>query len=200
MAFRYRQKNPQTNDFVDPNDWNENVREFTNELNGHLDRDNLKEKCITTASIKPQSFHQVLSDQSSRLKILDADMTKFLDVQMIQFETQYQGIVMCEWSGTWRYDEITTNVTSNNVQKLDYRILVNGSEVCRIREKINLVEQDFGYMVGALPVEAGIVTIQVQAKTVGSITEDNTLGVGHYPATGPVEILNRELVVVLRKA
>ena len=46
MAWRYIQRDFQAGDILDPEDWNENVREYLEEINGALDRDN-----IPTASI-----------------------------------------------------------------------------------------------------------------------------------------------------
>jgi hypothetical protein len=205
MAFRYRQITPQTGDFINPDDWNVNVREFTNEFNGHLDRDNLPEKGITTASIKAAAFHQVHSVASGADFVLEKDQSRFIELQILEFETQHQGIVMCDWSGYWEFEEIQLDLQSGiDVQTLDIRLMINGNEVSRIRTETNLKRTSSGYMVGALPVEAGMVKVTVEVKSIarkapiltGSGFDPETTGA----ATGSVTIKNKELVVVLRKA
>ena len=202
MAFRYRQITPQSGDLINPDDWNVNVREFTNEFNGHLDRDNLPEKGITTASIKPEAFHIVQNNLATTNYTILKTQTRFKEIQIIEFETQHQGLVVCEWSGSWEYETIKTSLHTGEEQELDYRILVNGTEVTRIRRDNNLKRNSSGYMVGATPVEAGYVRVTVEAKTKGAVFlqgtdfESNTEGYGD----GDVTLKHRELVVVLRKA
>ena len=207
MAFRYRQITPQTGDFINPDDWNVNVREFTNEFNGHLDRDNLPEKGITTASIKAAAFHQVHSVASGADFVLEKDQSRFIELQILEFETQHQGIVMCDWSGYWEFEEIQRDLQNSDlIQRLDIRMLVNGSEVSRIRTETNLKRTSSGYMVGALPVEAGMVKVTVEVKTTNE--ESTTVsGSGEgfaYAITkqagASITLKNKELVVVLRKA
>tara|TARA_A100001515_G_scaffold141668_1_gene138929 strand:+ start:661 stop:1278 length:618 start_codon:yes stop_codon:yes gene_type:complete len=205
MAFRYRQITPQTGDIINPSDWNVNVREFTNEFNGHLDRDNLPEKGITTASIKANAFHQVYSVASSEDFTLEKDQSRFTQLQILEFETQNQGIVMCDWSGFWRFKEIQTTLSSSsNVQALDIRICVNGNEISRIRTETNLKRMGSGYMAAALPVEAGIVKITVEVRTDARkspvLTGDGFDPIVEEPASDDVIVKHRELVVVLRKA
>ena len=207
MAFRYRQITPQTGDFINPDDWNVNVREFTNEFNGHLDRDNLPEKGITTASIKATAFHQVHSVASGADFVLEKDQSRFIELQILEFETQHQGILMCDWSGYWEFETIQLDLQSGiDVQTLDIRIMINGSEVSRIRTETNLKRTSSGYMVGALPVEAGMVKVTVEAKTEN---EESTIvsGTGEHfsfsitkQAGASITLKNKELVVVLRKA
>lgn len=203
MAFRYRQITPQTLDLINPDDWNVNVREYTNEFNGHLDRDNLPEKGITTASIKAEAFHIVKSDFSITNEIITPTQTRFQEFQIIEFETQHQGIVTCEWSGSWVYENTTQTLTATTVQKTDYRILVNGTEVSRIPRDNNLKKRSTGYMVGSLPVEAGMVKVTVEALTIKGQVYNTASGLElevQGSATGDVTIKNRSLVVVLRKA
>tara|TARA_R110002020_G_scaffold228410_6_gene439167 strand:+ start:1286 stop:1900 length:615 start_codon:yes stop_codon:yes gene_type:complete len=204
MAFRYRQITPQTLDLINPDDWNVNVREYTNELNGHLDRDNLPEKGITTASIKPDVFHIVKSDLTTTNQVIDKSEARFKEFQIIEFETQHQGILMCEWSGGWTYEVIEETLTSSDVQMVDYRILVNGTEVTRIRNDNNLKKKSVGYMVGSIPVEAGMVKVTVEIMTRRKYTHSVVAtGIDYaamQTANGNVTINNRSLIVVLRKA
>lgn len=206
MAFRYRQITPQTGDIINPDDWNVNVREFTNEFNGHLDRDNLPEKGITTTSIKSEAFHIVRDDVATADYTISETQTRFKEFQILEFETQHQGIITCEWNGSWRYDAIRTSLSDGEEQQLDIRLLVNGTEISRIRKDNNMKRNMSGYMVGALPVEAGYVRVTVEAKTSGHTEivsagfgtefQSNTQGYGD----GNVVLKHRELLVVLRKA
>ena len=198
MAFRYRQITPQVADIINPDDWNVNVREYTNEFNGHLDRDNLPEKGILTTSIKPQAFHQVHSALGQEDKLFSKKQSRFKAFQILEFETQHQGIVMCEWSGSWTFDSIVEALDTDSVQEIDYRLLVNGAEVSRIRRDNNLKKKSSGYMVGALPVEAGMVRVQVEFMTSQSAKVEQLITM--LIASGRVTLHHRELIVVLRVA
>ena len=111
---------------------------------------------------------------------------------------------MCEWSGGWTYEFITEDLTASDVQLTDFRILVNGTEVTRIRWDNNLKRKSVGYMVGATSVEAGMVKVTVEVMTKKGSTY-NYAGKNFNreitePASGNVTINHRSLVVVSRKA
>jgi|TARA_R100000081_G_C4819821_1_gene178563 hypothetical protein len=207
MAFRYRQITPQTGDFINPDDWNVNVREFTNEFNGHLDRDNLPEKCITTTSIKAEAFHKVLSKRGHGFT-LEYDQSRYTEVQVLEFETQHQGILMCDWSGNWDFGIALEELEVEQfVQDFDVRITVNGTEISRIVQENNLKKSSNGYMVGAFPVEAGFVTVQVEARTFAVSTIVSATATSQDPKVvteldpgASVTFGDIELVVVFRKA
>ena len=48
MAWKFIQRDLQAGDILDPADWNENVREFVQEINGAFDRDNLPASSVST--------------------------------------------------------------------------------------------------------------------------------------------------------
>ena len=112
---------------------------------------------------------------------------------------------MCDWSGYWEFEIIQLDLQSGiDIQSLDIRILINGNEVSRITTETNLKKISSGYMVGALPVEAGMVRVTVEVKTTARKAPILT-GSGFDPtvtgsATGSITLKNKELVVVLRKA
>ena len=203
MAFKYRQITPQRLDLINPDDWNVNVREYTNEFNGHLDRDNLPEKGITTDSIKSEAFHIVKSDLSTTIEYVEKTQSYFKEIQIIEFETQHQGIVMCEWSSYWTYEYSEGDLGNTSPQRAFFRIVVNGTEISQIQKDSNLKKSSVGYMAGALPVEAGIVKGAVEVMT-DNVTTFNTAQGFPYDvtshATGLVAVFDRSLVVVLRKA
>ena len=205
MAFRYRQITPQTGDFINPNDWNVNVREFTNEFNGHLDRDNLPEKGIGTASIKANAFHEVFSSSEISEFTLEDDESRFTQLQIIEFETHQQGILMCEWSGHWEFEKPQEDLTDPILQRLDFRIRVNGFGVCNLMGELNYKAKSNGYMVGAIPIESGMVRVEVEVKTTGEVNDDlKTIGDLGFTLLnqpdGRIFIRERELIAVLRKA
>jgi len=50
MAWRYIQRDLQAGDILDPEDWNENVREYLEEINGAIDRDNIPASAVVVGS------------------------------------------------------------------------------------------------------------------------------------------------------
>jgi hypothetical protein len=62
MSFKYRQSYFENGDIVDPRDWNRNITELTDELNGYLDRDNLPEDSFTVEHVAQNAFNVLYSN------------------------------------------------------------------------------------------------------------------------------------------
>jgi hypothetical protein len=190
MAFRYRQNTPQTGDIVDPEDWNENVREMISEFNGHLDRDNIPEQSITTAMCSANIFHTVRSDFTDR-QVLSKKTQDYVVINRIEFNSQYDGVVICEWSGNWEFGAVENNVTSStNANIISVRIIVNGIEACEIFRSPDWATKDCGYVSGALSYPAGIVRIESEAK-IQNMRDNFVL----KNCTGDVTVTRAELIV-----
>ena len=207
MAFRHRQRSVQDGDIIDAEDWNENLREITGEFNGFLDRDNLRADAIQTRHIKEKAFHEVFTDQSELTYSFGArnfgyhggDATGTNGINLLEFEADVDGMVICEWSGEWNFgndkfnEENDIRPDHNNV--VTYRLMVNGVEVAKIYRSPDLHVYDSGYMVGAFPVAPGPVRISVEGQLLdidnetGDITTDGD----------PVYVNHRVLLVTYKR-
>ena len=85
-------------------------------------------------------------------------------INRIEFNSQYDGVVICEWSGNWEFGAVENNITSVNANIISIRIIVNGIEVCEIYRSSDWAIEDCGYGCGAIPFPAGIVRIEAEAK------------------------------------
>jgi len=193
MAFRYRQATPVTSDIIDPEDWNENVREIVGEFNGHLDRDNIPEQVITTAMCNPNTFHSVKSD-SVFTQLLSAETQNWVKVNRIEFQTNFDGVVTCEWNGYWIFSDIKNQISSSDANVVSVRIIVNGNEIARMHRSPDSATQDSGYCVGAIDVPAGYLRIETEAKLERYKTVGDELTLQN--ASGDVSLMHQELVVV----
>ena len=157
MAFRHRQRRAQDGDIIDAQDWNENLRELTGEFNGFLDRDNVRELAIQTKHIKAKAFHEVFTDQSELTYSFGAksfgyhggDATGSHGINLLEFEADVDGMVICEWSGEWNFGNDKFNEESTSADEIrpdhnnvvTYRLMVNGVEVAKIyRSPMSMIQ------------------------------------------------------------
>lgn len=204
MAFKYRQVKPADGDIIDAEDLNANNREFANEFNGFLDRDNIEFQSISTNHCKSGTFNKIYSDFSDTEFVIDGKKIDWnrvantnASINKIAFEAPTDGVLICEWSGTWRFSNplSASNPDASKVQLLTLRLVVQNNEITRIHRAADGKSQDSGYMCGVFEVSAGINTIEVEAKTfkADNVSSEKTA------ANNSVSINDRELVVNYRK-
>jgi len=202
MAFRHRQVNPQTNDIIDVEDINGNNREFINELNGFIDRDNIPYGSIGSRRLEKYAFNQIKfhritdvtplhsrkNDDGSKADapigtdktcIISANLTGWQNkshnknnqmLNVVNFEANTDGVLICEWSGSFRFGYPLTvsesaGVNHNIPQVIEFRILVNGIEITKLTRIPDCPSGNSGAMYGCIPVPSGEVKVMVEART-----------------------------------
>ena len=199
MAFKYRQVNPQTGDIVDVNDLNVNNREFVNEMNGFLDRDNIPYNAISARRVTRHAFNAIHFDRiiehqsqnfvttttdtvipkTSKTCVISSNLTSWQNksdannnqmLNAISFEADCDGLVICEWTGNFRFGHSRTQTQSAGVnynipQVVEFRILINGIEVTKLTRIPDSPSVNAQAMYGAIPVPAGEIRIIVEART-----------------------------------
>lgn len=86
---------------------------------------------------------------------------------------------------------------------MSFRIVVDGIELCQVPKSINTFSKSSEYMVGSMPVAAGLHEVRVQARSAvlgdeGPVINHKTFqdfGIAH----DDIALRNRELVAVFRK-
>ena len=58
MAIRFPKVYPEEKEIIAPDDWNRNLAEYVDELNGRIDADNLRSTSAITKSIVKQNAFQ----------------------------------------------------------------------------------------------------------------------------------------------
>tara|TARA_R100000458_G_C8273667_1_gene248557 strand:- start:2341 stop:3033 length:693 start_codon:yes stop_codon:yes gene_type:complete len=229
MAFKHRQVNPQTNDIIDAEDINENNREFVNELNGFLDRDNIPFESIGPYRLENKAINSIFVDReidsgilnhvetvtpTQKTCVITSDLTGWqnksslsnnLMLNVIQFEADTDGVIICEWSGNFVFGKSQTQQSSDGVntdepQVVEFRILMNGIEIAKLTRIPDSPTVNCGTMYGVIPVPAGDIKIMVEARTylvksnrIKTAADNSSLETSH------VFVGTRELICNFRK-
>lgn len=209
MAFKYRQAYFENGDIVDPKDWNRNISELTDELNGFLDRDNLPEDVFTTDHVESNAFNVLfsnLADTSSENRTINGNVTTWqsesdagVGLGDITFASDTDALAIVEWSGSWMWEASSSayqwNFRSSDAENVleyyvSFRILVDGIVATTMPMSVWTRAYDSGYMCGAIPLPAGNhkvgIEVRIRSKDGG-------------PAYQDVKIVDRELICWLRK-
>lgn len=216
MAFKYRQVYFEDGDIIDARDWNRNISEFADELNGYLDRDNLPEDQFTYEHVASNGFNEFysnLSDTTAEHRTIDGNLTTWqsesdagVGLGDVTFASDTDGLLVVEWSGSWIWQGTSsdfdwqgassgsTTATSpyNNVLEhyVKYRLVVDGIVVGSSPRSVWTRAYDSAYMCAAVPLPAGNhkvgIEVRIRSKSGG-------------PAYQDVKLIDRELICWLRK-
>ena len=197
---------PADGDIIDAEDLNANNREFADEFNGYLDRDNIEFQSLTSTHCKTNAFNKIYSDSTDTVFTVEGDRMDWNRIKnnnqvinKIVFEAPTDGIVICEWSGTWEFRSpySSTNPDVAKLQLITLRIVAQNNEVTRIHRAADGKKKDSGYMCGVFEVSAGINIISVEAQT---FKADNTSGEKTIATSAnDIFIRYRDLIVNYRK-
>ena len=129
MAIRFPKVYPEEKEIIAPDDWNRNLAEYVDELNGRIDADNLRStSAITKSIVKQNAFQELFSSTHAPAESFAGSSTHFslsngfvgwqsLDVDgnempWVQFEANADGWLICEANASWYWG-------GNGVQKSD---------------------------------------------------------------------------------
>tara|TARA_R110002110_G_scaffold103826_2_gene262314 strand:+ start:1403 stop:2398 length:996 start_codon:yes stop_codon:yes gene_type:complete len=82
MAWRFPAVLPVSGDVLHPGDWNRNIDAYSSELNGFIDRDNLKSDSVKGAMMKANAFVKVYSSSFTDAKGAGGDPSNDFDISM----------------------------------------------------------------------------------------------------------------------
>ena len=220
MAYKHRQVKPQTGDIIAPEDFNANNREYVEEFNGMLDRDNFDENIFTTKEIKQNAFNKFYSyrarlpfrSDTTRRFVLEGIKTMWETQDLndtylskVEFEAKTDGVLICEWHGNWEFTESPTSDEGPYTEKpqvVSFRMLANGNEIAKSFRNIDAPEKNSAAMFGCYQVPAGSVKVVVQARTYridGSKIVEARDNVTSSAKPRGCTINERELIVNFRK-
>jgi len=217
MAFKYRQVYFEDGDIIDARDWNRNISEFADELNGYLDRDNLPEDVFTYEHVASNGFNEFysnLSDTTAEYRTIDGNLTTWQSesdsgdgLGDVTFASDTDGLLIVEWSGHWVWDvnpstqwrPLSADRAAregvspyNNVLEhyVKYRLVVDGIVVGSSPRSVWTRAHDSAYMCAAVPLPAGNHKVGIEVRI-----RSKSGG----PAYSDVDLLERELICWLRK-
>tara|TARA_R100001594_G_scaffold122631_1_gene158831 strand:- start:22293 stop:22946 length:654 start_codon:yes stop_codon:yes gene_type:complete len=172
MAWRYIQRDFQAGDILDPEDWNQNVREYIEEINGALDRDNIPTASVVVGEeVASEAFNAFVSDGLDSTQQLEMDTTSFQDIDMtVNLTAVSDELLICEtsiqfdtadptqtYNGT-NYNNGYVKFTTGTLRdwlRYEFIMTLDGYQIAYAGPFTAYHKRQPVYMVGALPVEAG---------------------------------------------
>jgi len=190
MAWKYVKRDFQAGDILDPGDWNENAREFVEEINGYLDRDNLPPNAITPdEEVKSEVFNDFsiarFNDNSFSGHLLEDNNQSFQRIPCANKLTSVsdemlicEAMIQVDTGGNnasfyvapnanptgFTFDEGYIHVTQKTLLdwcQYELMMTLNGIEIAYAGPFTAFNRRQPVYMCGALPVEAGANTVEL---------------------------------------
>ena len=199
MAHKYVPHTFRTGEVIEPTRVNENARTLANEFNGNLDRENLRENCITASDIAIQTCN--LIGNRTNVKRTTAQLFPnrgtLFGVRQMSFKTFMSGdfniktdallIASYSFNFEWVHGEavnqynssanlgdiLVTSVTDRH--RCIFTLRINGIEISRSANHNIFRKNDSVYLSGAHPVSAGPITVDCQMKIIDSTTASEYL-------------------------
>ena len=202
MAHIHKQLELQNGDIIDAEDFNADIRELAGEFNGMLDRDNFKDFTFNFRDIAPNTFtkiysHQKLKAQNDELKIENKTTSMQTGLMVFTFETNHDGMLICEWSGSIHFKNppSASNSGSTTCQYATLQMTVNGNIVAEINKTTGGSFKHPVYMVGAIPISPGRIVVSINGRTadIGHTTRKINI------ASSEVLVPYNEVVLIHRK-
>ena len=181
MAWRYIQRDLQAGDILDPEDWNENVREYLEEINGALDRDNLPAASVVvgsevgsavfneiSASFLQETYQALDVDTQAHQKIKTSNNVTSSSDELLICETsiQFDTAAAAAYGGA-NYEDGYVDADQGTLRdwlQYDFIMTVDGFEIAYAGPFTAFHKRQCIYMCGALPVEAGSHVVECSVR------------------------------------
>ena len=218
MGFKYKKFEVRTGEVVEPTRIRQNMQTLAHEINGNLDRENLPEKGIGSNLIDYETFNHIETDASSAHFDMKDKGVQFVEVMSMTLDVPVDCVVVAHFGCyfTWHIDDSSkldgylggTTISTNwgnyffdmndyhEVQEhfADFRLRIQGEDVCKTFSYPFMRQAQSTYMTGALQAVAGQIKVSVEAKifrnNLGKIEESEAF---YY------RIRERNLVVQAKK-
>ena len=209
MAWKHRKRRANDSDIIDPDDWNEDARNFADEMNGFLDRDNISERELGHSHVADGSFNSVVNKRKfgeNNWFTLSGESTRYEgSLASYTLNATDNGMLICEFSGELGFTNPATRNyikgIANYKQMVDIRLLVDGESICLAPSISEFSYHQPFYLCGAIPIEAGFHHITVEARTAMALDEHGgTQMVASFNSNSRcVTFGNRELLITFRR-
>ena len=177
MAWRYIQRDFQSGDVLDPEDWNENVREYIEEINGFIDRDNIPTASIEVGlEVQSEVFNEISFSNLGTPQILNKDTQSFQRINLstnlaassdelliVEASLQFDTADPTQTYNGSNYDDgyvLASLGTFRDWIRYDFRMTIDGFEVAYAGPFTAFHKRQPVYMIGCLPVEAGALVVE----------------------------------------
>jgi len=112
MATRFPEVYPEEKEIISPDDWNRNLSEFVDEVNGRIDADNLANReSIDSTMVRNRAFQRLFSstDNSDQFLLNNGFVgwqtldSGGVSMPSVEFEANTDGWAICEANATWTW-------------------------------------------------------------------------------------------------
>ena len=220
MGFKYKKFELREGEVLEPHRLRENMQTLAHEINGKIDRENLPLGCIKEKMVADKTFNEVIfegrSSSAGQIYLSSEKTTQYESVLSKTIEVPVDGIVIVHYGAFFEWDmrdrtalhdlhaDFATDWDAHFVEQeayskvndnsLDFRLRINGEDVCEAKQFSFLRQKNSVYLCGCLPSVAGQVTVTVEVKSyqqIGDIQKQLSL----FDA----EIKNDNIVIQIKK-
>ena len=189
MGFKYKKFEVRTGEVVEPTRVRENMQTLAHEINGNLDRENLPEKCIDSEVIAYETFNKLrnsgVSGSQHNFSMADKPI-QFVEVMSLTLDVPVDCVVVAHFGAYWTWKLASSTILDDMVSGADtawgngifdldgydevqehfadFRLRINGEDVCKTFSYPFMRQSQSTYMTGALQAVAGQIKVSVEAK------------------------------------
>ena len=215
MGFKYKKFEMRPGEVVEPTRIRQNMQTLAHEINGNLDRDNLPEKGIDSNLIDYETFNDIETQGSSLPFSMEDKGVQFVEVMSITLDVPVDCVVVAHFGCFFTWHEDSTLLEEeqagagtnwynyffnmhhyDEIQEhfADFRLRIQGEDVCKTFSYHFMRQSQSTYMTGALQAVAGQIKVSVEAKLFR-----NNLGKIEKSQVFFYRIQHRNLVVQAKK-
>lgn len=216
MGFKYKKFEVRTGEVVEPTRVRENMQTLAHEINGNLDRENLPEKCIDSEVIAYETFNNLRTSFSTTSFSMEDKPIQFVEVMSLTLDVSVDCVVVAHFGAYWDWHQVDLTNTNavvsgagtdwqqhrfdyDNYHEFqehfaDFRLRINGEDVCKTFSYPFMRQSQSTYMTGASQAVAGQIKVSVEAKMFR-----NNLGKNESSELFYYTIKDRNLIIQAKK-
>lgn len=188
MGIKYKKWEVRTGEVVEPTRIRQNMQALAHEINGNLDRENLPEKCIDSEIIATETFNDIrtsfVQGTANNFSMQNKGIN-FVEVMSLTIDVPVDCVIIAHFGCYFTWEEDATELQElvsgaetrwtnhhfkhddyNAVQEhfADFRLRINGEDVCKTFSYPFMRQSQSTYMTGALQVSAGQIKVSIDAE------------------------------------
>ena len=189
MGFKYKKFEVRDGEVVEPTRVRENMQALAHEINGNLDRENLSEKCIDSEVIAYEIFNKLKNtgvSGSANDFSMEEKPIQFIEVISLTIDVPVDCVVVAHFGAYWTWELANSTILDSRVSGAsadwgngifdldgydevqehfaDFRLRINGEDVCKTFSYPFMRQSQSTYMTGALQSVAGQIKVSLEAK------------------------------------
>lgn len=221
MGFKYKKFEVRDGEVIEPTRIRENMRTLAHEFNGSLDRENLPIEGVSSDMINFNTFNFIKNSVSTSNFSTENQANTFVELISEEINVPVDSIIVAHFGTFWEWElaqdsagayiidtvagvTVSTNWLNHYFDKnhyddtqehfLDFRLRINGEDVCNAPRYPFMRQKQSTYMTGTLITVAGLVKVSVDVRMYRNNLGKREASTGFY-----ANIKNRNLVIQAKK-